>query len=156
VSPIEERILARAQDKTNMNAFSLIEAGEYTGSKDEQPSGETQARVPGTEDPRPRRACLTRPALAANEPAGGEKRKFIEEILAADLEAAGGGRGRGGHGESLVEDDEALNELMARDEAEFKRLQARGAVWEERGEGATTHAPSAVAGYGQGAGCDRS
>ena len=60
---------------------------------------------------------------AADEPVGGDKRKFIEEILAADLEAAGGG---GGHGESLVEDDEALNELMARDEAEFKRLQVRG------------------------------
>ena len=57
---------------------------------------------------------------ASDEPAGPDKRKFIEEILAADLEAAGGG---GGHGESLVEDDEALNELMARDEAEFKRLQ---------------------------------
>ena len=39
VSPIEERILARAQDKTNMNAF-VIEAGEYTGSKDESAAGE--------------------------------------------------------------------------------------------------------------------
>ena len=103
VSPIEERILAAAQDKTNMNAF-VIEAGDYAGSKDDAAA-----------------------AAAGDEPAaggggGGGKRKFIAEILAADLEAAGGGAGRG---ESLVEDDEALNELMARDEAEFKRLQVK-------------------------------
>ena len=126
VTPIEERILARAGDKAGLEAL-VIEAGEFGGGGgDDSSSG------------------------------GAGKRKLLEEILSAELDdGVGGGRGAGGRAaeveegaaaavgragaaavaataaaaaggggavasESLIPGDEQINELMARSEDEFK------------------------------------
>jgi hypothetical protein len=103
-TPLEERILERAQDKASMEAL-VIEAGQFS---------------------------TTEGNMTPSNDSGNDRKKLLEDILSAELEGA---KAADEEDDGIPDDDE-LNEIIARDDAEveqFTRMDASRYV-EEAGE----------------------